>query len=288
MSYFYGQNVKHPAEYFSKEIEKNPILKPEEEVKLFKSLSSNKEETRLKARDSLIKTNLKLIIKIASKYKNLGMPVEDLISEGCLGLVRAIEKYDPKKKTKFSFYAALWIRQAVTRALSNKSKTIRIPHGLINEAIKVNKIKTALEEELGRVPTYEELAKKSDLTVKKIKKIFFNIPTTISLSTPSPEEEECNLEMVIPDTKECGVVEHITKEENSKILKKLLSELTDREYYVLVHRFGLDNKKKKTLDTIGKKFDLTRERIRQIERESLFKLKKRFDKISGERLQWSR
>ena len=288
MSYFYGQNAKHPAEYFSKEIENNPILTAEEEKKVFKKLSSNRRAVSTKARDTLIKTNLKLIIKIASKYKNLGMPVEDLISEGSLGLMRAIEKYDPAKKTKFSFYAALWIRQAVTRALSNKSKTIRIPHGLINEAIKVNKIKTALEEELGRIPTYEELAEKSNLSVKKIRKIFLNIPSTISLSTPSPEEKECNLEMVIPDSKGKDVVENITKEENSKILKQLLSELTDREYYVLVHRFGLENKKKKTLDTIGKKFDLTRERIRQIERESLFKLKKRFDKMSGNSLQLSR
>ena len=267
--------------FLSEEMERTPILTPEEEKEAFDKLFKPRGRNKRQARDKLIKSNLRLVIKIAGEYKTYGLPLADLINEGIIGLMRAIEKYDRSKKTKFSFYASLWIRQSITRALSNKSKTIRIPHGLINESFKVKRVFGELSDELGRDPTYEEIGKRCSISPKKVKKIFETIPSVISINTPaqsSDAEEECNLENIIPDSKNKLPTEFLCDKEDNKNLTKFLCQLTDRECYILVHRFGLENNEKETLEVIGKKFDLTRERIRQIEKESLSKLKKMFDR----------
>jgi len=268
--------------FLSEEMERTPVLTPEEEKEAFDKILEPKGKRREEAREKLINSNLRLVIKIAGEYKTFGLPLADLINEGIIGLMRAIEKYDRSKKTKFSFYASLWIRQSITRALSNKSKIIRIPHGLINESFRAKRAYAEILEETGEIPAYEKIAERSKISVKKIKKIFEAIPSVISINSPvKMGEEECNLENIIPDTKDKAPVEILCCKENGVNLTQFLSCLTDREYYILVHRFGLENNEKQTLETIGKKFDLTRERIRQIEKESLGKLKKMFDKIEG-------
>ena len=276
------QNIPYydSIRFLSEEMERTPILTPEEEKEVFDELHKPRGRNKKSARDKLIRSNLRLVIKIAGEYKTYGLPLADLINEGVIGLMRAIEKYDRSKKTKFSFYASLWIRQAITRALSNKSKIIRIPHGLINESFKVKRVANELSEELGREPSYEEVSERCSVPVKKIEKIFETIPSVMSINTPvqADAEEECNLENVIPDSKVGLPTEILCGKEDNENLTKFLSKLTDREHYILVHRFGLENNEKQTLEVIGKKFDLTRERIRQIEKECLHKLKNMFDK----------
>lgn len=263
----------------NKEMLSFPLLSREEEEKALKNAQVARGITRKNAKNSLVTSNLRLVTKIAHEYKTLGLPLEDLVNEGSIGLMRAIEKFNPEKKVKFSYYASMWIRQSISRALSNKSKIIRIPHGLVNEKSRLLKSVTKLTEKLGRAPTPQELSKDCDLTEKKIKKIQNFLPSTISLhQTVVNDDGECNLENILTDSKQKDIVSQLITKENLSSLKKLLSRLPKREHYILEHRFGLGNNKKQTLETIGKKFNLTRERIRQIEKESIKKLKKMFDK----------
>jgi RNA polymerase sigma factor (sigma-70 family) len=259
-----------------------PLLSVEDEKEALQKIKS-RGIAKKRAKESLVKANLRLVTKISHEYKNLGLDLEDLVNEGTIGLMRAIEKFDEKKNVKFSYYASMWIRQAISRALSNKGKVIRIPHGLVNERSRVNREFKRLSDELGREPDYSELSEATRLPLKKIKKIMEFLPSTISINYSVKEgEEDCRLESILPDNSVKDASTHLIDLENLKNLNKLLKTcLSDREHYIIERRFGLNRDKKDTLETIGNKLGLTRERIRQIEKEAVSKLKKKFDKIEG-------
>ena len=253
------------------EIGKIPLLTAEEEVILAKRIEDgNKEAGQL-----LITANLRLVVSIAKKYSKSGLELLDLIQEGNIGLMRAVEKFDYHKGFKFSTYATWWIRQAITRAIADQARTIRVPVHMIETINKFNKVNSTLTTRLGRQPTDEEIAKEMDIELEKIAEIRKIKQNPSSLATPIGDEKDSKLQDILPDEWSQSPEDFATSEYLKNQLKDILDSLQDRERRVLALRFGLTDGVTRTLEEVGREFGVTRERIRQIEAKALKKLKEK-------------
>jgi RNA polymerase primary sigma factor len=253
------------------EIGKIPLLNAEEEVILAKRIEKGEKE----ASQLLITANLRLVVSIAKKYSKSGLELLDLIQEGNIGLMRAVEKFDYHKGFKFSTYATWWIRQAITRAIADQARTIRVPVHMIETINKFNKVNGTLTTRLGRQPTDEEIAKEMDIDIEKIAEIRKIKQNPSSLATPIGDEKDSKLQDILPDEWSQSPEDFATSEYLKNQLKDILDSLQDRERRVLALRFGLTDGVTRTLEEVGREFGVTRERIRQIEAKALKKLKEK-------------
>ncbi len=264
-----GAESTDPVRQYLREIGKVPLLTAEEEVELAKRF----EKREKAAKDKLVESNLRLVVSIAKKYIGRGLSLLDLIQEGNQGLIRAVEKYDWRKGFKFSTYATWWIRQAITRAIADQARTIRIPVHMVETINKLYRISRRLMQELGREPTPEEIAEESELEPDRVREIFKIAQEVTSLEAPVGEDLESFLGDFIPDESQLSPVDEASKQLLKDHLDEVLATLSDREAKVLKLRFGLEGNKQMTLEEVGKVFGVTRERIRQIEAKALRKLK---------------
>ena len=264
-----GIAIDDPVRMYLKEIGKVPLLSSEEEV----SLAQRIEEGDQVAKKKLAEANLRLVVSIAKRYVGRGMMFLDLIQEGNLGLIKAVEKFDYRKGYKFSTYATWWIRQAITRAIADQARTIRIPVHMVETINKLIRVQRQLLQELGRDPFPEEISKVMDLPVEKVREIQKIAQEPVSLETPIGEEEDSHLGDFIPDEDAPAPAEAAAFTMLKEQLINVLDTLTPREEKVLRLRFGLDDGRARTLEEVGKEFNVTRERIRQIEAKALRKLR---------------
>lgn len=262
-------NVDDPVRMYLKEIGKVPLLSADEEVALAKRI----ENGDVQAKQELAEANLRLVVSIAKRYVGRGMLFLDLIQEGNLGLMKAVEKFDYTKGFKFSTYATWWIRQAITRSIADQARTIRIPVHMVETINKLVRIQRQLVQEIGREPTAEEIAEEMGIEVEKVREIIKISQEPVSLETPIGEEEDSSLGDFIPDNEIISPEEAATFYMLREELTEVLSTLTPREESVLRLRFGLDDGRPRTLEEVGTVFDVTRERIRQIEAKALRKLR---------------
>ena len=264
-----GISIDDPVKVYLKEIGRVPLLSAEEEVELAIRMS----EGDVAAKKRLSEANLRLVVSIAKRYVGRGMQFLDLIQEGNLGLIKAVEKFDHTKGFKFSTYATWWIRQAITRAIADQARTIRIPVHMVETINKMKKVNSQLLHENGHEPTNEQIAEKLEMPVEKVREIMRVAQEPVSLETPIGEEEDSHLGDFIPDEDApapSDVASHTMLKEQ---LAEVLSTLTPREEKVLRLRFGLEDGRSRTLEEVGKEFNVTRERIRQIEAKALRKLR---------------
>lgn len=264
-----GVAIDDPVRMYLKEIGKVPLLSSEEEIELAKKI----EEGSQYAKKKLAEANLRLVVSIAKRYVGRGMLFLDLIQEGNLGLIKAVEKFDYRKGYKFSTYATWWIRQAITRAIADQARTIRIPVHMVETINKLIRVQRQLLQELGRDPFPEEISKVMDLPVEKVREIQKIAQEPVSLETPIGEEEDSHLGDFIPDDDAPAPAEAAAFTMLKEQLINVLDTLTPREEKVLRLRFGLDDGRARTLEEVGKEFNVTRERIRQIEAKALRKLR---------------
>ncbi|MDR2909297.1 MAG: RNA polymerase sigma factor RpoD [Oscillospiraceae bacterium] len=264
-----GINIDDPVKVYLKEIGRVPLLTPEEEVEL----ATRMDEGDPYARKRLSEANLRLVVSIAKRYVGRGMQFLDLIQEGNLGLIKAVEKFDHTKGFKFSTYATWWIRQAITRAIADQARTIRIPVHMVETINKVKKISSQLLHKNGHEPTAEEIAEDLEMPVEKVREIMRISQEPVSLETPIGEEEDSHLGDFIPDDDAPAPAEAASHTLLREQLGEVLATLTDREEKVLRLRFGLEDGRSRTLEEVGKEFSVTRERIRQIEAKALRKLR---------------
>ena len=264
-----GIGVDDPVRMYLKEIGKVPLLSPDEEIELAKKIELGDEEAKKK----LAESNLRLVVSIAKRYAGRGMQLLDLIQEGNLGLIKAVEKFDYRKGYKFSTYATWWIRQAITRAIADQARTIRIPVHMVETINKVIRVSRQLVQKLGREATPEELAKELDMPVDRVREIMKISQDPVSLETPIGEEEDSHLGDFIQDNNVEVPADAATYTLLHEQLMDVLSTLTEREQKVLRLRFGLDDGRPRTLEEVGRQFNVTRERIRQIEAKALRKLR---------------
>ena len=258
-----------PVRMYFKEIGKVPLLTADEERELAIRIENGDEEAKKK----LCESNLRLVVSIARRYLNRGLSFLDLIQEGNLGLIKAVEKFDYSKGYKFSTYATWWIRQAITRSIADQARTIRIPVHMVETINKLIRISRQLLQELGREPSAEEIAKEMGISVEKVREIKKISQDPVSLETPIGEEEDSHLGDFIPDEDIPSPVEAAAYSMLQKQLREVLDTLSEREKKVLILRFGLDDGRPRTLEEVGKEFNVTRERIRQIEAKALRKLR---------------
>ena len=264
-----GISIEDPVRMYLKEIGKVPLLSAEEEVELAKRMADGDEE----AKKRLAEANLRLVVSIAKRYVGRGMLFLDLIQEGNLGLIKAVEKFDYHKGFKFSTYATWWIRQAITRAIADQARTIRIPVHMVETINKLIRVSRQLLQELGREPTPEEIAAELDMPVERVREILKISQEPVSLETPIGEEEDSHLGDFIQDDNVPVPAEAAAATLLKEQLGEVLDTLTDREQKVLRLRFGMNDGRARTLEEVGKEFDVTRERIRQIEAKALRKLR---------------
>jgi len=264
-----GVSIDDPVRMYLKEIGKIPLLTSEEEIELAKRIEQGDEE----AKKRLAEANLRLVVSIAKRYVGRGMMFLDLIQEGNLGLLKAVEKFDYRKGYKFSTYATWWIRQAITRAIADQARTIRIPVHMVETINKLVRVSRQLMQELGREPTPEEIAQEMGISEDKVRDIMKIAQEPVSLETPIGEEEDSHLGDFIPDEDAPAPAEAAAFTLLKEQLMDVLDTLTPREEKVLRLRFGLDDGRARTLEEVGKEFDVTRERIRQIEAKALRKLR---------------
>ena len=264
-----GVSIEDPVRMYLKEIGKVPLLSAEEEIELAKRMELGDEEAKKK----LAEANLRLVVSIAKRYVGRGMLFLDLIQEGNLGLIKAVEKFDYRKGYKFSTYATWWIRQAITRAIADQARTIRIPVHLVETINKLVRVSRQLLQELGREPTPQAIAKEMDMPVDKVREILKISQEPVSLETPIGEEEDSHLGDFIQDDNVPVPADAAAFTLLREQLDEVLSTLTEREQKVLKLRFGLDDGRARTLEEVGQEFNVTRERIRQIEAKALRKLR---------------
>ena len=264
-----GIGVDDPVRMYLKEIGKVPLLSPDEEIELAKKIELGDEEAKKK----LAESNLRLVVSIAKRYAGRGMQLLDLIQEGNLGLIKAVEKFDYRKGYKFSTYATWWIRQAITRAIADQARTIRIPVHMVETINRLVRTQRQLVQKLGREATPEELAKELDMPVERVREIMKISQDPVSLETPIGEEEDSHLGDFIQDNNVEVPADAATYTLLHEQLMDVLSTLTEREQKVLRLRFGLDDGRPRTLEEVGRQFNVTRERIRQIEAKALRKLR---------------
>ena len=264
-----GISIDDPVKVYLKEIGRVPLLSNEEE----QELSERMAQGDLKARKRLSEANLRLVVSIAKRYVGRGMQFLDLIQEGNLGLIKAVEKFDYTKGYKFSTYATWWIRQAITRAIADQARTIRIPVHMVETINKVIRVSRQLLQELGHDPTPEEIAEEMNMPVERVREILKIAQEPVSLETPIGEEEDSHLGDFIPDEDASEPAEAASFTLLKEQLVEVLSTLTPREEKVLKLRFGIEDGRTRTLEEVGKEFNVTRERIRQIEAKALRKLR---------------
>ncbi len=264
-----GLAIDDPVRMYLKEIGKIPLLSPERETYLAEQISLGNKA----AKDELIEANLRLVVSIAKRHVGKGMYFLDLIQEGNLGLIKAVEKFDYSKGYKFSTYATWWIRQAITRAIADQARTIRIPVHMVETIHKVSRKARELLQEYGREPTTDEIAKALDMTPEKVREIMKIAQDPVSLETPIGEEEDSHLGDFVEDNDSPAPSDSASYSLLREQLCNILHTLTPREEQVIKLRFGLEDGRPRTLEEVGKKFEITRERIRQIEAKALRKLR---------------
>ena len=264
-----GVSIEDPVRMYLKEIGKVPLLSAEEEIELAKRMEQGDEN----AKKRLAEANLRLVVSIAKRYVGRGMLFLDLIQEGNLGLIKAVEKFDYRKGYKFSTYATWWIRQAITRAIADQARTIRIPVHMVETINKLIRVSRQLLQELGREPTPEEIAEEMDMPVDRVREILKISQEPVSLETPIGEDEDSHLGDFIQDDNVPVPADAAAFTLLKEQLVEVLGTLTEREQKVLRLRFGLDDGRARTLEEVGKEFNVTRERIRQIEAKALRKLR---------------
>ena len=264
-----GVSIEDPVRMYLKEIGKVNLLTADEEIELAKRMEEGDED----AKKRLAEANLRLVVSIAKRYVGRGMLFLDLIQEGNLGLIKAVEKFDYRKGYKFSTYATWWIRQAITRAIADQARTIRIPVHMVETINKLIRVSRQLLQELGREPTPEEIAEEMDMPVDRVREILKISQEPVSLETPSGEEEDSHLGDFIQDDNVPVPADAAAFTLLKEQLVEVLGTLTDREQKVLRLRFGLDDGRARTLEEVGREFNVTRERIRQIEAKALRKLR---------------
>ena len=264
-----GLAIDDPVRMYLKEIGKVPLLDAEEEKELARRMSEGDED----AKNKLVEANLRLVVSIAKRYVGKGMFFLDLIQEGNLGLMKAVEKFDYQKGYKFSTYATWWIRQAITRAIADQARTIRIPVHMVETIHKVSRYTRQMLQELGREPTAEEIGEKMGMSADRVREIMKIAQDPVSLETPIGEEEDSHLGDFIPDEDTPAPADAASATILREVIERELHTLTPREEHVIKLRFGLYDGRTRTLEEVGKEFDITRERIRQIEAKALRKLR---------------
>ncbi len=264
-----GVKINDPVRMYLKEIGRVDLLSGQDEINLAKRIEEGDEE----AKRRLAEANLRLVVSIAKRYVGRGMLFLDLIQEGNMGLIKAVEKFDYRKGYKFSTYATWWIRQAITRAIADQARTIRIPVHMVETINKLIRVQRQLLQDLGREPSPEEIGEEMDLPPEKVREILKIAQEPVSLETPIGEEDDSHLGDFIEDSEATSPAEHAAYEMLKEQLEDVLDTLTDREENVLRLRFGLDDGRTRTLEEVGKVFGVTRERIRQIEAKALRKLR---------------
>jgi RNA polymerase primary sigma factor len=259
---------------YLREIGQTPLLTPEQEIELAALIKKGDKE----ARSLMIRANLRLVVKIAHDYANLGLPLLDLISEGNIGLMKAVERFDPKKGGKLSTYAAWWIKQSIKRALANQSKTIRLPVHLVDKISKMRRVSLQMSEELGREPTDDELADEVGMAVGKISQLKTIAIRPASLDAPISDDDTTAFGEIVGDDAALTPFELLRDKNMQEEVGDLLTVLDEREKRIIFARFGLDGGKAKTLEEVGRKFGVTRERIRQLQNIALSKLRRALQK----------
>jgi RNA polymerase primary sigma factor len=258
---------------YLREIGQVKLLTPDEEITLAKRIKKGDKH----AREHMIKANLRLVVKIARDYENLGLPLLDLINEGNIGLMKGVERFDPKKGAKLSTYASWWIKQAIKRALANQSKTIRLPVHVVDKVAHIRRSEVKLRETLDREPTDEEVADDLGLNPRRVRQYREASRAPVSLDSPIGDDDSASVSEIVADTSASAPFEHIVKDNDSGLVQEILATLNERESKILAMRFGLHDGKAKTLEEVGEQFGVTRERIRQIQDQALQKLRTRIE-----------
>jgi RNA polymerase primary sigma factor len=274
MTYRSGEDSDSGIKIYLREIGQIPLLTPEQEIELAARIKKGDAE----ARALMIRSNLRLVVKIAHDYANLGLPLLDLISEGNIGLMKAVERFDPAKGGKLSTYAAWWIKQSIKRALANQSKTIRLPVHLVDKISKMRRVAMQMSEELGREPTDDELAEEVGLSAAKVSQLKTVAIRPASLDAPISDDDTTEFGEIVGDAEALTPFERLRDKNLRDEVGDLLSVLDEREKKIIFSRFGLDGGKAKTLEEVGKKFGVTRERIRQLQNIALMKLRRALQK----------
>jgi RNA polymerase primary sigma factor len=274
MNYKSGEDSDSGIKIYLREIGLIPLLTVEQEVDLAAKIKKGDKA----ARSLMIRSNLRLVVKIAHDYANLGLPLLDLISEGNIGLMKAVERFDPAKGGKLSTYAAWWIKQSIKRALANQSKTIRLPVHLVDKISKMRRVAMQMSEELGREPTDEELAEEVGLAAGKVSQLKIVSIRPASLDAPISDEDSTEFGEIVGDLEALTPFEQLRDQDLREELGDLVDVLDDREKRIIYSRFGLDGGKGKTLEEVGKKFGVTLERIRQLQNIALKKLRRALNK----------
>jgi RNA polymerase primary sigma factor len=264
---------------YLREIGQVKLLTPAEEIELAAKIKKGDK----KARELMIKANLRLVVKIARDYEGIGLPLLDLISEGNIGLMKAVERFDPKKGGKLSTYGSWWIKQSIKRALANQSKTIRLPVHLVDKISKMRRLALRMQEDLGREPTDEELAAELGMTAARVAQMRLAAVRPASLDAPIGDEDSNSYAEIVEDENATSPYEDLEEKTVTGMLQDMVKHLDAREATILRYRFGLDGGTEKTLEQVGEKFGVTRERVRQIQNLALRKLRKMIEKIENEK-----
>jgi RNA polymerase primary sigma factor len=263
-------NDRNVMRTYMQEIGKTPLLTKEEEIELAARIKKGDKA----ARDHMISANLRLVVKIAYDYNNFGLPLLDLISEGNIGLIKAVERFDPSKGGKLSTYAAWWIKQSIKRALANQSKTIRLPVHLVDRIARMRKVTAQLADELDREPTDEEIAYMMDMPINKVAHLKSVSVRPASLDAPVGEDGDTTFGDMVGDENEVSPLDNLQEKSMSDDIKSVIARLDEREAEIIQLRFGLDGNRPLTLEEVGERFDVTRERVRQIQNMAIHKMRR--------------